>query len=246
METGEQGTGEITPRNIQEAYLQIIGFDRLPKTPETMPLKVHFTPVALGSLEQAIFLTNADNTERSQVVSYDERRGFVAGKLFLGTKEGTGRIKSFRDLAHLWLLKKGFLDFHTHPHGVREFSFNDIRSFLITRNAYVYLVGSGSGVNALLQTEYVAKWPISSILSTILLHRKYDGYLIKGQEELDKLSPEDMEKAFLEWKIKHDRDFVSLLESEGLAYYQWLPESGIVKPDDFKNGLELIRVKGYN
>ena len=249
METTEVQTVESTSRNAGEEYLRIIHLDHLPKTPEDMPVRVFLPPGALGSLEQAIVDTNSDGRERSQVIDYINRKGFVPGKVFVGSNDTVNKWSTSYQEWKALFGRKGFASFHTHPLST-PFSESDIAFYIDNRRlAFIHLLGTKLGISAIFQTDKSAKMPFSSTLSTISAYKRFkelnEERLIQAllglYETLDALIDNVPTNGNImtakESKAKYKQEFVRALEDEGFAYYEWLPPTGQVKPGDLRSGL---------
>ncbi len=188
----------------------------------------------MGSLEKAIFATRYDGLERLQQIYWDNKTGYVYGKLTLGNEDSvkTPLFDQVNSKAYPLLL------YHTHPSvyglsssDVTNFSIADIVAHKICQtDSYIYMVGSDYGLIALLHTARTARTPFSSIFEGLraFVHLKNSDYAKVGFV------------GFYE-RQKRQEEIAQILEYEGYGYYSWIPKGGIIM-GSLREGVTLQRV----
>lgn len=207
-----EGTIVELPRTTEEAYLRILGVDKIPERIKDMPPEIFIPPQTLGDLEQSIILGMQDGRERSQLVGYANNK-YPKGMVIVGGKGDASYKDSIMRGFHAMFGRKSLIYYHTHagePYSLnRNFSEPDKAIMAgFPRLAFMFLLGWDKGVTALLQTKKSTKLPTYAFFEIWNTLRKMN----KGEIDFEDL---------------------------GLEYYWWENPSGLIKKGDLAMGVKL-------
>lgn len=210
---------DLTP---EQAFLAILGRDKMPATPEDMPDVFKLPPEVLGNFESSVLSTMVDKRERSQSVLWNKGYGVGISPVAVGTTDTTG-FDSIVDnswlfvLAHLSPRFKALLHYHTHRDRYLRPSEHDAIEFGSSpKLGFMELIGSDNGIVAMVQTQQA--------LST-KYQKTYLNDIVTG-----------IEVSNLEY-------IATRLAKAGIAYYLWQSPSGTVERGSLQHGITLRRIK---
>lgn len=162
--------------SAKEIYLQLLGVQEIPSSPEVLPDHVILPPVIIGDLEPAILLTESDEREREQWVYPDRKYGLKKTQLFVGSENETAIKSALITSARAFLGEMAIFEFHTHG-GEKQFSppsRKDVaQAVAYPREAFIRAVGSIHAVYAMFQTERSSRRQFPSFFKDLQVQRDY-------------------------------------------------------------------------
>jgi hypothetical protein len=239
----------ITPELIGKSkneimYVHLLDLPRFPDSPEVIVKdKIFLHPDLLGNFGPAMLATKIDKRERSQSISINEKTSSVyVTPIIIGNEYSMGAKASFQKLSRfMHITQKTLIDFHTHPKNFWIQSYQDVASArAFPRVTYMHMVGSDSGIFALLQTNKalsVKNLPTTLFDDLCVFLQKNNWPIIKPELAgslhyyLGDSSPEELSR------------LASIVNELGFACYEWSAPNGVIRENDLINGIVLNRVK---
>lgn len=230
---------KMTWKDQAFSFVSILGIESFPETPADTPSFFSIPAEALGQMTHSMALTLQDGDERAQTISW-------SGKTYVESNVTVGDFMEVKiPLSKLILAVMGIridlIDWHTHPkprlHDLNpqpfsaikttEFSNADTKYAVITNGAYLDLVVTPRGIEAIVQTAESLSKP-KGLIASIIRYWRFDRK--ERDTEVDKQA------------------FANLLANYGLAYYINespinSPETGEIDQGAISNGLKLKKIE---
>jgi len=131
-----------------------LGLESFPKNPKELPLSFEIPSDALGSLEDAIFMTKETGKEHGQFVYFVKNIGFVKPPIRYGDRESV-EMGAF-SLKFINRLVKPLIHYHTHPFpDANALPSTQDLDFLyrFPRLGYIMLTATDKWMTTVVQTE---------------------------------------------------------------------------------------------